>query len=395
MYLTKEEEKMLNGEMGYAKQIAMEILVALGKIYNAEKMIPVKSTQISGVSYKNLGEAGLEWLEEIARDGRVEVLSTLNPAGVDLEDWGKMGVDEEFVSTQKKIVETYVKMGVQPTLTCTPYYVGNKPQLGDNVAWSESSAIIYVNSVIGARTNREGGPSALASALTGRTPYYGLHVTENRAPSIEVHVPELRDEYDYALLGYFIGKMCRGKIPLFKGVKSVDNVELKALGAALASSGDLAIFHIEGLTPEYTLKPIEKMERIEVEERDLREARDELNDDSPVDLVFIGCPHASLEEIVMFMEKLNGRQVRKETWICTSRSIKNLCVELGVKKKLEELGVKILADTCPVIAPIEQVGVRSIATNSAKGAWYSRNLNKLKVKIARMDELVEEAVKEY
>jgi len=393
MYLTREEEKMLKGEMGYAKQVAMEILVALGEIYGAEKMVKISSAQVSGVSYKNLGEAGVEWLEELSRDGRVEVYTTLNPAGMDIERWREMGVSREFAEQQIRIIEAYTRMGIHPTLTCTPYLAGNKPSLGDHIAWAESSAVVYANSVIGARTNREGGPSALASALTGRTPYYGLHITENRAYSVKINVPNLRDEYDFALLGYVSGKLSKEKIPLFSGVESADQVELKALGAAIASTGGIAMFHIEGLTPEYMLPPLDRVEEIDVEERDLRNAAEELNDDAEPDLIFIGCPHASLEELIVIMQRLQGRIVKKEMWVCVSRSMKELAKQLGVYQKLEELGVKIVSDTCPIVAPITRLGVKSIATNSAKGVWYSRNITKVKAKIARLTDLIEDAVK--
>jgi len=384
---------MLKGEMGYAKQVAMEILLALGEIYGAEKMVLIKSAQISGVSYMNLGEAGVEWLEELSTDGKVEVYTTLNPAGMDIERWREMSISREFAEKQIRITNAYTKMGIHLTLTCTPYLAGNKPSLGDHIAWAESSAVVYANSVIGARTNREGGPSALASALTGRTPYYGLHITENRAYSLRINVPNLRDEYDFALLGYISGKLCKGRIPMFSRVESANQVELKALGAALASTGGIAMFHVEGLTPEYMLPPQDRVEEIDIEEGDLKNAAEELNDNVEPDLIFIGCPHASLEELIMVMQRLRDRIVKKEMWICVSRSIKGLAEELGIYQKLERLGVKIVCDTCPIVAPISSLGVKSIATNSAKGVWYSRNLNKVKVKIARLTDLIEEAVR--
>jgi len=178
--LTRLEERMLAGEYGYAAQKAMEILVALGKIYGAERMIEIRSAQISGVSYSNLGEEGLEFLLKLAEDGCVRVPTTLNPCGMDLEEWREMGIPEDFAEKQLRVIEAYRRLGVEPTLTCTPYLAGNMPEFGDHVAWSESSAVIYINSVIGARTNREGGPSALAAAITGRTPLYGLHLDDAR-----------------------------------------------------------------------------------------------------------------------------------------------------------------------------------------------------------------------
>ncbi|MCS7126693.1 MAG: aconitase X catalytic domain-containing protein [Aigarchaeota archaeon] len=394
MYLTREEEKMLAGEMGHAVQVAMEILVALGEIYGAEKMVPITSAQVSGVSYKNLGEAGLEWLEDLSKDGRVRVQTTLNPAGIDLEKWREIGVSENFVEMQKRVIDAYLAMGIKPTLTCTPYLAENMPRFAEHIAWSESSAVVYANSVIGARTNREGGPSALAAALTGRTPFYGLHLMENRVYSIKVISPNLEDEYDFALLGYVVGKQSKGRIPLFTGIRSANQSELKALGAALGSISGTPMFHVEGITPEYTLTPEDRVEEIEVSDRDLENASEELNDDVEPDLIFIGCPHASLEELIMLIERLENRVVKKKMWVCTSRAVGALAKKLGVYQKLERLGVTILSDTCPIVAPINELNIRSIATNSVKGVWYSRNLNNLSIKLAKLSELVEEAVRD-
>jgi predicted aconitase len=189
MYLTIEEQDMLSGRQGRATQKAMQILVALGEIYGAERMIPVCSVQVAGVSYDNLGDAGLQFLAEMADGGGwVRVLTTLNPAGMDRENWPELGIPADFAEKQELVLETFSRMGVSPTCTCTPYLAGNLPEQGDHLAWSESSAVCYANSVLGARTNREGGPSALAAALTGRTPNYGMHIPENRLPSIAFQV---------------------------------------------------------------------------------------------------------------------------------------------------------------------------------------------------------------
>ncbi|MHA2233313.1 MAG: aconitase X, partial [Candidatus Hodarchaeales archaeon] len=188
MKLTPEEQGMLDGKHGKSTQKGMEILAALGEIYGADKMIPVVSVQIAGVSYANLGEAGLNFLAEMAEDGQTRVLTTLNPAGMDLENWEALGIEPEFAEKQERVVDAFRKMGVTPTCTCTPYLIGNLPHYGEHISWAESSAVCYSNSVLGARTNREGGPSAIAAALTGRTPEYGFHLDENRKPEITVEV---------------------------------------------------------------------------------------------------------------------------------------------------------------------------------------------------------------
>ncbi|HUW68557.1 MAG TPA: aconitase X, partial [Candidatus Nanoarchaeia archaeon] len=175
MHLTREEEAILEGERGPTLQKAMEILTALGEIYGADGLVPIKSAQIAGVSYKTIGDAGFEWISDL--EGTVVVPSMLNPAGMDLTRWQEMGIDEEFASKQIQIIEAYRRLGVRCECTCTPYHIDNTlAKFGDHLAWSESSAVSYANSVIGARTNREGGPSALSAALIGKTPNYGYHL---------------------------------------------------------------------------------------------------------------------------------------------------------------------------------------------------------------------------
>ena len=188
MELTGYEQEMLAGEHGRSTQKAMEILVALGTIYGAARMVEVTSVQIAGVSYDNLGEAGPHFLQEMAADGRAQVLTTLNPAGMDIENWQALGIDAGFARNQERVLDAFARMNVVTTCSCTPYLAGNLPHYGEHIAWAESSAVCYANAVIGARTNREGGPGALAAALTGRTPAYGYHLDENRRPTVTVMV---------------------------------------------------------------------------------------------------------------------------------------------------------------------------------------------------------------
>ena len=180
MKLTKQEQAMFEGEYGWATKKAIEILVTLGEIYGAENLFPVTSVQIAGVSYDNLGEAGLDFLEKMAKGGgEAHVLTTLNPAGMDIENWKQLGIPDEFAKNQKRVLDAFARMKVITSCTCTPYLSGNLPTYRSHIAWAESSAVSFANSVLGARTNREGGPSALASALTGRTPAYGYHLIQN------------------------------------------------------------------------------------------------------------------------------------------------------------------------------------------------------------------------
>jgi len=176
MYLTRDEEGILDGKEGESCRKAMELVVALGKIYGAEELIDITSAHLSGASYKTIGDGGLKYLEDMVRGGaKVSVPSTLNPVGMDRERWKEMHISPAFAEKQLKIIELYKEMGVSATCSCTPYLGDNVPSLGDHVAWAESSALSFVISYIGARTNREGGPGAVAYAIIGKTAHYGLH----------------------------------------------------------------------------------------------------------------------------------------------------------------------------------------------------------------------------
>src|SRR5512136_2578271 len=250
MYLTKEEQKMLDGAEGYAVKKSMEILVALGDIFGAERLIKVGSVQVAGVSYHNLGDAGLEFLNEWAKDGKVRVLTTLNPAGMDLENWRQLGISPEFAEKQNLVIDAFRRMGIVTSCTCTPYLIGNLPRYGEHIAWSESSAVTFANSVIGARTNREGGPSALAAAFVGKTPNYGLHLDENRVPNVHVRVnTSLTKLSDWGALGYCIGKKAENKIPFITGIREAELDDLKSFCASVVTYGAQPLFYIQGITP--------------------------------------------------------------------------------------------------------------------------------------------------
>jgi len=391
VYLTEEEEKMLSGGHGEVVERSFRLLVRLGEIYGADRMIPVGSVQVAGVSYKSIGDPGLEFLEDIAEKGaKVRVPTTLNPPGMDLEDWKELGFPEDFAEKQLRIIDAFEKMGIMMTATCTPYLVGNLPRFGEHIAWSESSAVSFANSVIGARTNREGGPSALAAALCGVTPNYGLHLDENRRPSFLVKVDaELKHNSDFGALGYHVGKIVKDKIPYFLGIKDADVDQLKALGAAMAASGAVALYHVEGLTPEAGLMDPSGLETIEVGDRELREAYEKLNTGNDPDIIILGCPHASLKEIATLACKLEGKRLRRPLWICTSRITKEAATRMGFTELIEKAGGKVVADTCAVVSPIEQMGYRTTAVDSGKAANYLPGFCKQQVVFKSLDDLLE------
>ena len=393
MQLTKREQKMLEGDEGYAVQKSMEILTALGEIYGAKSLIKVGSVQVAGVSYHNLGDAGLEFLNELAKDGRVKVLTTLNPAGMDLENWQQLGISPDFAEKQNLVIDAFERMGVLVSCTCTPYLIGNLPLYGEHLAWSESSAVTFANSVIGAKTNREGGPSALAAAFVGKTPCYGLHLDENRIPDVHVQVnAEITKLSDWGALGYAIGKKAENKISYVTGIKSVDLDELKSFCASVVTYGAKPLFYMKGVTPGAELQTQPK-ETVSIEKADIKNAYDSINDFvTDIELVCVGCPHCSINEISKVAELLKGKKVAKGTefWVATSRTAKQLADKCGYTQIIESSGAKFACDTCMAVAPLKG-RFKSLATTSAKGCFYSRQ-NNMKTIMGSIEECVQAAV---
>ena len=388
---------MLSGGQGRAVQKAMQILVALGNIYGAERMIPVSSVQVAGVSYDNLGEAGLQFLTELAEaGGRARVLTTLNPAGMDIENWSALGIPPEFAEMQMRVLETFSRMGISTTCTCTPYLIGNLPNLGDHLAWSESSAVCYANSIIGARSNREGGPSALAAALTGLTPEYGMHLEQNRRPALTFEVnARLEENSRFGALGKLVGDRIEATkaVPYIQGVQSATLENLKSFCGSLATYGGAALFHMPGITPE-AAQYTSPGEVISITQAELQAAAASLNDATAaqVDFVSLGCPHLTIAEIARIARLLEGRQVKLEFWITTARPIKHLADQLGYTSIIEAAGARFAADTCCVVAPI-QGRFNVMATDSAKACYYGYSKNKLKTVFLPFDEVVELALR--
>ncbi|MCX9082335.1 MAG: aconitase X catalytic domain-containing protein [Candidatus Methanoperedens sp.] len=382
MYLTPEEEKLMNGHGGPTYQKAIEILAALGDIYGADRLIPIKSTQIAGVSYKTIGDAGLEWISDLK--GKVVVPSILNPAGMDMECWEEMGINRDFAQKQQEIIKAYEALGVRTECSCTPYNIyDDLADFGDHVAWSESSAISYANSFIGARTNREGGPSALSAALVGKTPNYGFHLDENRHPVILIEVePQLSDS-DYGALGYIAGEMIGDKVPIFDLNSSPTKDELKSLGAAMAASGSVALYHVRGITPEagkYELPG----EKITIQEKQIKE----VYKSGEPDLIAFGCPHSSSDELEKLAQLLEGKKVKKEVWICTSRAIKNR--HPGLIRRIEKSGAKVFCDTCMVVSPASEK-FKCMMVNSGKALKYAPNLCGVKSILASSEDCIKAA----
>jgi hypothetical protein len=330
----------------------------------------------------------------MAEDGRTKVLTTLNPAGMDLDEWKKHGISEDFAKNQQRVVDAFEKMGVVTTCTCTPYLIGNLPHYGEHIAWAESSAVCFSNSVIGALTNREGGPSALASALTGRTAEYGLHLQENRIAQVKYEVQtELINTDDFGLLGHVIGERTGKTIPYIVGVQKATTEELKSFSASVATYGGVAIFHMEGITPNRTTIP----DRTEVvTKEDLNRARNQLDDEEAnIDFISVGCPHASIKEIGFIAEMLDGKKVTdgKTVWITTAKPTKDLAMKMGYYDKIEKAGAFLVADACCAVAPLKGK-FSGLMTDSAKACFYARGKNSFKTEIRTVEECIQEAISE-
>jgi predicted aconitase len=394
--LTTEEQAMLAGKAGPGMQKAIEIVVALGQIYGAADLVAVSSAQVSGVSYKNLGEAGLAFLEEWAAQGaRACVPAALNPAGMDLLAWSELGFAADFARRQQAVIAAYTALGIVPACTCTPYLVGHVPAFGQHVAWAESSAVSYANSVLGARTNREGGPSALAAAIAGRTARYGLHLDENRQATavVEVRCP-IASEADLGVLGYLVGRQIKNGVPYFR-FRDLEwgDWAWKTLGAAMAASGAVALYHVEGVTPEAQAGTMIAANAETVVVDDLAPGYAAL--DGPVeevDLVSLGCPHASLDEIEAIANYLDGRRVTATLWVTTARATRKAAEAAGLVARIEAAGGRVVADTCLVVAPVTGLGFRTLATNSAKMAFYTPSHSGLSVRFGPMEQCLEAAV---
>ncbi|MDH5794021.1 MAG: aconitase X catalytic domain-containing protein [Candidatus Bathyarchaeota archaeon] len=390
MYLTKNEEHIYDGEFGWANQICMKILVRLGELFNATRLIPINSAHVSGVSYKTLGDAPSDFLEALANaDAKVKVKATLNPQSFDREYLYKK-LPPDLRQKQSDIMTYFEKMGFTESLTCTPYYLEN-PKRGSHLAWAESSAVVYTNSVIGAWTNREGGPSALAAAIIGKTPDYGIHKAENRQPKVLVKLEkQLQSEVEFGALGIFLGKILEDEIPIIQGLQNASKDNLKQLSAALASTGMVNMFCRENRGVKFNA-----IEKINVETKDIKHTIENLTTTSTQepDLVFVGCPHCSQNEIKQASELIGSGKVkdRTEFWVCTSRHIKEKAKKYV--EKIEKSGGHILTDTCAVVTWTDKLGIKTIMTNSAKTAHYVPTLNNAETILASIKECLQTALK--
>lgn len=373
VYLTRDEERALNGYEGEARALAMKVVVKVGEVFGAEKLIPVKSAHISGVSYKNIGEEGLAFIEKLAGMGALfSVPTTLNPGAFDLTEWRRMSADEKIVSGQLRIINAFRRMGATITLSCIPYsYV--KISYGDHLAWSESNAVLYANSVIGARTNRDGGPLALFEAIAGRAPLTGLHLDENRRPALLLEFSNTSErvmrEGLFSAAGLVVGRLAGALVPLVRGLRFNGDDELKLFLAAAGATGGTGLVLIEGLSPDLKFLEDNLAEGVERVSIDWSAIREEVERYSGTEegVVVLGCPHLSAGELRAIFEWLKRHgKLKRRLILFTSRHV----VGADEKKVADEVGVDIFTDTCMVVSELSRYVGREVITDSGKAAFY-------------------------
>ncbi|PTB49425.1 hypothetical protein M431DRAFT_126205 [Trichoderma harzianum CBS 226.95] len=389
--LSDKDHAFLNGLHGQAAQAAMRIILRMAAMEGACKLIDVTQVHIDGCVYT--GPGSLSFAERL-RDwgGKVSVPTTLNSISVDQRRWRAQGVASTFGEAAEKLATAYTDMGALPTFTCAPYLLPSAPKQGDQVAWAESNAVVYANSVLGAKTMKYPDFLDICIALTGRAPQGGLHIESNRRASLCVELPVLReDDVDdslYPLLGYYVGGIAGNRIPVIVGLDVLhpSTDDLKAFGAAFATMASAPMFHIVGVTPEAaTLQDAtggrDGIESVHLDLRQLESVWKTLNsaqDDSPVDLVSLGNPHFSFAEMRKLADICRGREKhhRVAIMVTCGRATYGLASQAGLVEELEQFGVQIITDTCwcMVGEPVIPRTAKVIMTNSAKYAHYGPGL---------------------
>jgi predicted aconitase len=383
MFLTREDEALLKGEHGQGAEIAMSVLVKLGEMYQADRMLNVENVHIDGAAYGWINESGLELVERLFASGtRFRVPATLNPSSIDFDMWQKLNVPSCIAEKQMRLAKAFEGMGATPTWTCAPYQYGAHIRLGQNIAWGESNAIGFANTVVGARTERLGDLADVCSAVVGKYPNFGLYREENRKGNLLFELDNCRpgtlDSTDYGTIGFLIGSIAQAKVPVVKGIpKNVTTDQLKSYCAAAAVGGSVGLSHLCGVTPEaktpaQAFQGSKPEEKISIGTEELEQTRQKLCNlkrDS-ADVVCLGCPHCSVQELTKLAQLLSGKKVKKNVrlMVLTSRAAKTQAAEIGAVDTIEASGGNVIADTCWNFVPFDG---KTLMTDSVKMAWVS------------------------
>ena len=403
--LTTEDRALLSGGDGKATALAMRILVSAAELLRAQSLVQITSAHIDGCLYH--GDGGVEFAETlVAAGGQVAVPTTLNVGALDLLHPDSVRADQSKTSMARRQMDAYVSMGAQPTFTCAPYQIGHEPGIGEQVAWGESNAIAFANSVLGARTERYGDFLDACCALTGRAPLYGLHIAKNREAKVIVDVtavPSALKDQDvfYPVLGTWLGLEIGREIPLIVGLPpTVTRDQLKALGASAASTGAVALFHVLEVTPEApTLDAVINKDgpvhQIALNPDMLKRALKRLTTADAaeqIDAVAVGSPHFSITEFEALLKLIRGRCFAVPFYACTARDTLRDLERRGDLQVLREAGVEIVADTCVVVTPILPASGSVLMTNSGKFAHYGPSNTGYDVVYGSLEDCVESAV---
>ena len=381
MELTKDEEKSLNGEHGEVLQTAYRILSATGEATDAEKLVPIDWAHVSGVNYNTIGDAGEEFLASISKDAKFKVRTTVNPMGYDKDNVEKFGLDENFIQKQESIRESYKKMGVIPSFSCIPYEIYDMPPEGTQVAFAETNAAIYANSIGKLKTNKESAFSALASAITGKSPYSDLRKDDSPTMSIAMKVSD-PNELTFGLLGYFAGKVADKSVAI-SGVKNLDKRCNKSLCASMGTSGSCGKFVLDDNS--------NASEKVDFDEKEMQKVYDELNTTESGDLITLGSPQLGLDEMNDLTSMLKGKAFKKRCLIFCPRAIQEQARHLGYAGQLESAGCELMSDCCTCLTPlVTKKDVDKVTTNSIKGAYYYKNSSGLDVNLKPLSRIIED-----
>jgi len=406
MRLTHQEQEILKGKHGEAQRIALSVLVDLGEVFGAQEMMRVSQVHVDMTIY--MVDAGVEFAEHLADlGGKVAVPTSLNPSAIDLERWKEYRAPAKLLEKSRRLERAYLRMGATPTWTCVPYQQGMIPRFGEQIAWGESNAIAFANSIIGARTNRYGDLMDLCAAIIGKVPKFGLHLTENRKAEVLIHLEGIsremfEDKAVYPLLGFLIGEMAGDRIAAIEGIpQDITMDSLKGLCAAAASSGAVGLVHIIGVTPEaqsleMCLQGTRPREIFQIMPHMIQDAEERLSTAKRdvADVIIVGCPHFSFAEFRELAQLMEGREVNSSVtfWAITSRAVFEWIRNCGILKDLTDSGVMVFTDACPLQYPKETWHFNGAMTNSGKFANYCFSQTGLDVTFGSLEECVDTAV---
>jgi predicted aconitase len=405
LQLSDQDQRMLDGEMGEATQIAMRILTRIAYIQGAAELIDISHVHVGGSIYT--GPGSLHVVETLAKKGaKVRVPTTINAISIDRERWKEQNVDEGFAHLADRLATAFEEMGASPVFSCTPYIFPEGPTLGQDIVWAESNAIAYANGVLGARTNRHGDFLDICAAITGRAPLAGMHLGANRSGTFVINVPPLTnlDGSFYTALGYLVGKLTGDLVPIVSGLKEEPSLEdLKSFCAAAASSGAVGMFHMVGITPEAPTLEValggrEPLKITDITKEDLIKVRQDLSsgDGAALDAIVLGSPHFTLGDCSELAALVTGKRANPniDILITTSRFVLSEARTRGWADPIEKFGARFSTDTCLCMLNENSLktATRTVMTNSGKFAHYGPGLIRCGVYFGALSDCVDSAV---